>query len=299
LTRLKAGMVGGQFWSVWIPAQVKGENAVIQVMEQITRVRRLIARYPDYLELALTADDVERIHKKGKVASMIGMEGGNAMNNSLETLRLLYAMGARYMTLTHTINTDWADSAGGKPLHHGLTPFGEDVVREMNRIGMLVDISHVSDETMKAAIKVSKAPVIFSHSSARAVCNHLRNVPDDVLKMLATNGGVCMVSFVPEYVTEADRLSPRGTPPKATFSDVADHIDHIRKVAGIDYIGIGSDYDGFQHPPQGLEDVSCYPNLIAELLRRGYSEEDVKKVAGNNVLRVMRAVEKFSQQSNP
>jgi membrane dipeptidase len=297
----------------------------VAVLEQIDLVHRLVARYPHDLELALTADDVVRIHRQGKIASLIGMEGGHSIGDSLGVLRMTYALGARYMTLTHMQNNDWADSATDKVEHHGLTPFGEDVVREMNRLGMLVDLSHVSDDTMRAALKISQAPVIFSHSSARALCHHLRNVPDDVLKQVAANGGVVMVTFVPEYLTEIDRadeieaarekkrlkaLSPPGSvkykeglaawraihpdPRASTLLDAADHIDHVRQVAGIDHVGIGSDFEGFSNPPQGLEDVSCYPALLAELLKRGYTRDDLKKVAGLNVLRVLREAEKVS-----
>jgi membrane dipeptidase len=298
------------------------------VLEQIDVVHHLVAKYPETFELALNAADVERIHRKGKIASLIGMEGGHSINNSLAALRMTYALGARYMTLTHTKNTDWADAAGDKPEHHGLTPFGEKVVLEMNRLGMLVDLSHVTDETMRAALKVTKAPVIFSHSSARALCDHPRNVPDDVLKMTAANGGVVMVCFMPGYVTErakehllawdAERDRMRALHPddphlveeamaawgkehrtahEASLADVADHVDHVRKIAGVDHIGIGSDFEGFSGTPDGLKDVSCYPALLAELRRRGYSREDIKKIAGLNVLRVMKAVEKVARQS--
>jgi membrane dipeptidase len=322
IPRLRAGGVGGQFWSVYVPGELPGPEAVKAVFEQIDVIHQLTERYPDTFELALTAADVERIHKKGKIASLIGMEGGHSIDNSLAVLRMTYALGARYMTLTHTKNNDWADSSADKPQHHGLTPFGEKVVLEMNRLGMLVDLSHVSDETMRAALKVSKAPVIFSHSSARTVCNHLRNVPDDILKLTAANGGVVMVCFVPGFVVqresadleawekENDRLKKlypndsgkveqgiaewRQTypePQRGTLSDVADHIDHIRKIAGIDHIGLGSDFDGFRGGIDGLDDVSGYPALLAELLKRGYSKEDVNKIAGLNVLRVLRAAE--------
>lgn len=323
IPRLRAGLVGGQFWSVYVPAMPTNADAVVAVLEQIDFVHRMIAHYPKDFALALTADDVMRIHRQGKIASLIGMEGGHSIGNSLGVLRMTYALGARYMTLTHMQNNDWADSATDTPVHHGLTPFGEQVVREMNRLGMLVDLSHVSDETMRAALKISQAPVIFSHSSARAICHHVRDVPDDVLRLLAANGGVVMVTFVPEYLTEIDRadetlvnaekkrlkeLYPNDKarqkegikswrvthpdPRHATLLDVADHIDHIRQVAGIDHIGIGSDYAGFSNPPRGLEDVSCYPALLAELLQRGYSKEDIGKVAGLNVLRVLREAEK-------
>jgi membrane dipeptidase len=325
IPRLRAGKVGGQFWSVYVPSTPTNSDAVVAVLEQIDLVHRMIARYPNDLELALTANDVVRIHRKGKIASLIGMEGGHSIGNSLGVLRMTYALGARYMTLTHMQNNDWADSATDKEAHNGLTPFGEEVVREMNRLGMLVDLSHVSTSTMRAALKISRAPVIFSHSSARALCHHARNVPDDVLQMVVTNGGVVMVTYVPEYLTEIDRADETAVsnekrrlklmyahndakykegvaawraihpdPRQATLLDVADHIDHIRQVAGIDHVGIGSDYEGFSNPPWGLEDVSCYPALLAELLKRGYSKEDIKKVAGLNVLRVLREAEKVA-----
>ena len=324
--RLKVGCVGGQFWSVYIPPTMLGSVAVRAVLEQIDVVHQMVARYPDHLELALTADDIERIFRKGKVASLIGMEGGHSIDNSLAMLRMTYALGARYMTLTHTKSLDWADAAGDEPKCHGLSPFGEKVVREMNRLGMLVDVSHVSDETMAAAIKVTKAPVICSHSSARALCDVPRNVPDDLLKKIAANGGVVMVNFVPGFLTDATRAysakadkeeerlekiygkdkpevekgvdawrkaHPR---PQVTLNDVANHMDQIRRVAGIDHVGVGGDFEGFGHPPIGLEDVSCYPALLAELSRRGYSDEEIKKVAGLNILRVLRSAENISKQ---
>ncbi len=325
IPRLRQGGMGGQFWSVYIPTETNGAAAVKAVLEQIDDVYHLVAEYPEEFELALTAADIERIHRKGKIASLIGMEGGHSIDNSLAMLRMTYALGARYMTLTHTKNTDWADSATDKPQHHGLTPFGEEVVREMNWLGMLVDLAHVSDETMRAALKVSKAPVIFSHSSARAVCNHPRNVPDDVLKLTAANGGVVMVCFMPGYTVERERVdlgardreeerlqalypddkakveeglkawrAEHAEPRPATLADVADHIDHIRKVAGIDHIGLGADFEGFHGGIKGLDDVSCYPGLLAELLQRGYTKEDVQKVAGLNVLRVIREAEKVA-----
>lgn len=327
IPRLRAGGVGGQFWSVYVPAKLPGAEAFQATVEQIDVVHRLCARYPDTFELALTADDVERIHRQGRIASLIGMEGGHSINNSLAALRMTYELGARYLTLTHTKNTDWADAAGDEAKHGGLTAFGEDVLREMNRLGMLVDLSHVTDDTMRDALRVTKAPVIFSHSSAYALCNHPRNVPDDVLQRVKTNGGVVMACFLPGYLTEGDRadfeagmeerqrlqqlhaddplkvdagmtewrrLRQRGN--RASLSDAADHIDHIRKVAGIDHVGIGADYEGFSGPPVGLEDVSKYPALLAELLRRGYTHEEIKKVAGLNVIRVMRAAERVAAE---
>jgi len=327
IPRLRAGLLGGQFWSVYVPATLPGADAVQATLEQIDVVHRLCRTYPETFELALTADDIDRIHRQGRIASLIGMEGGHSINNSLATLRMMYRLGARYMTLTHTENTDWADAAGAEPVHHGLTPFGEDVVREMNRLGMLVDLSHVTDETMRAAIRVSSAPVIFSHSSARAICDNPRNVPDDVLQLVRTNRGIVMVAFVPGFVSnpkhtenaawevEHNRLlklypndpaavdaghaewrktHPKGAP--ATLSEVADHIDHICQVAGIDCIGIGSDFDGFSGATEGLEDVSKYPDLFVELARRGYSADDLKKIAGQNLLRVLRAAEAVAAQ---
>jgi membrane dipeptidase len=295
------------------------------VFEQIDVVHQMVARYPDTFELALTAADIERVHRQGRIACLIGMEGGHSINNSLAVLRMAYGLGARYMTLTHTKNTDWADAAGDQPRHRGLTQFGEEVVREMNRLGMLVDLSHVTDETMRAALKVSQAPVIFSHSSVRALCNSPRNVPDDVLATTARKGGVVMICFLPGFLTERGRIAMAASdaekerlrqlypdnspafrkamadwhrehpsPHEASLSDVADHIDHVRKVAGIDHVGIGSDFEGFDGAPEGLEDVSCYPALLAELMRRGYTREEIQKVAGLNLLRVFREVEKVS-----
>ena len=302
IPRLRRGGVGGQFWSVYVPATMQGKEAVRATMEQIDIVYQMAARYPDTFEIARTAADVERIFKAGKIASLIGMEGGHSIDNSLGALRMFYKLGARYMTLTHGANTPWADSATDKPEHHGLTPFGEAVVREMNRIGMLVDLSHTSPETMHAALRVTQSPVIFSHSSARAVNDHPRNVPDDVLAKIPANGGVVMVTFVPAFISAEvrqydalpDEQKRRQTAPRATMAQVADHIDHIRRVAGINYIGIGSDFDGITTVPQNLEDVSQYPGLVAELLRRGYSKDDVKKILGQNVLRVMRQVEQVA-----
>jgi membrane dipeptidase len=326
IQRLREGGVGAQFWSVYVPPQLAGDAAVTATMEQIDIVYQMIERYPDAFELALTADDVERIFRSGRIASLIGMEGGHSINSSLGALRMFHQLGARYMTLTHNLNTPWADSATGRRQHGGLTSFGEEVIREMNRLGMLVDLSHVSPETMEDVIRVSEAPVVFSHSSARALCDVPRNVPDDVLRMMPSNGGVVMVTFVPQFLSqqvaehseraakERARLQARhpkdaaavqagldawlraNPQPQATLDDVADHIDHVRKVAGIDHVGIGSDFDGITSTPVGLEDVSRFPALTAELLRRGYSDEDVKKVLGLNVLRVMRAAEKVSER---
>ena len=324
ITRLRAGGVGGQFWSVYVPADLQGQTAVTATLEQIDIVHRMMRKYPETFELALTADDVERIFKKGNIASLIGMEGGHSIDNSLAALRMFHRLGARYMTLTHSKNIPWADSATDTPVLGGLSPFGEEVVREMNWLGMLVDLSHVSPDTMADAIRVSQAPVIFSHSSARAVNDVPRNVPDNVLQMLPKNGGVVMVTFVPGFLSpkvaawgklqtaEETRLKQQfptdaaavkkglddwtkaNLAPRAAIVDVADHIDHIRKVAGIDHIGLGGDFDGITSVVDGLEDVSKYPALTSELLRRGYKDDDVKKILGLNILRVMRSVEKVS-----
>jgi membrane dipeptidase len=326
IPRLREGGVGAQFWSVYVPVSLQGAEAVKATMEQIDVVYRMVEMYPDTFEIALTADDVARIFSKGKIASLIGMEGGHSIHNSLATLRMFYKLGARYMTLTHTSNTDWADSGTDEPKHNGLTPFGEEVVREMNRLGMLVDLSHVSPETMKHALRISQAPVIFSHSSARALCDHPRNVPDDVLKLVKENRGIVMVTFVPSYVSqeilnhqqkrnaERERLRERfgsdeeairrelerwdreNPAPRATLKQVADHIEHIIRVAGIDCVGIGSDFDGIGDVPVGLEDVSKFPYLTAELLRRGYTEEDVAKILGLNLLRVLREAERVAEK---
>ena len=324
IARLRQGRLGAQFWSVYVPASLKGADAVQATFEQIDVVHRLDALYPETLAPALTADDIERIHKSGKIASLIGVEGGHSINNSLAVLRQLYDAGARYMTLTHSDNNDWADSATADPVHNGLTPFGKAVVSEMNRLGMLVDLSHVAPKTMHDALDVSAAPVIFSHSSARAVSGHQRNVPDDVLKRLAQNDGVVMVTFVPSFVSEKlrtyyasrDAEEARlkslfhGEPqnlkagltawdaankaPNATLADVADHIEYVMKVAGEDHVGIGGDLDGITTTPVELTSVADYPKLFAELLRRGHSEEQLKKLAGLNVLRAMRQAEAVS-----
>jgi len=319
--RLRAGGVGGQFWSVYIPVSVAGPGAARVQLEQIDVALRMIQRYPDRLELALTAADVERIHAAGRVASLIGVEGGHAIENSLAALRSFYRLGARYMTLTHSSDNDWADSATDTPRHGGLTPFGVEVVREMNRLGMLVDLSHVSPDTMNDALDASAAPVIFSHSSARALCDHPRNVPDEVLRRLPDNGGVVMVTFVPSFVSqevrdrslrqdaERDRLRTlhggdasavqagldqwrKANPePRATLQQVADHVEHVRAVAGIEHVGLGSDFDGIESTPVGLEDVSHYPDLLEELARRGWSDADLEALAGRNVLRALRRAE--------
>lgn len=327
IARLRAGGVGGQFWSVYIPATLTNGTAVEAVLEQIDVVHRMMRRYPKTFELALTADDVERIHRRGRIASLIGMEGGHSIGNSLAVLRMTYRLGARYMTLTHTKNTDWADAAGDEPQHHGLTPFGVEVVHEMNRLGMLVDLSHVTDETMRAALKVTKAPVIFSHSSAWELCKHPRNVPDDVLRLTAANGGVVMVCFMPGYLTESERMDlmaystererlrqalgeddlkvdagikawreTHPAPQAASLRDVANHVEYIRRIAGVDHVGLGADFDGFRGSVSGLEDVSKYPDLLAELMRRGWTQAEIKKLAGRNVLRVMREVEQVAKQ---
>jgi membrane dipeptidase len=316
IPRLREGGVKAQFWSVYIPSE--HPNPTKTVVEQIDLVNRMVAKYPNDLELALTADDVERIVRAGKIASLIGIEGGVAIDDSLAELRAFYKLGARYMTLTHNKTLSWADAAIGEAKHGGLTPFGETIVREMNRLGMLVDISHVSAETMTDALRVSKAPVIASHSSAFAICPSPRNVPDDVLKAVKANGGVIMVNFysgfvVPGYSQKVQALTRdlrRKYPDRAerakafnawlksddgkirgTIQDVANHVDHIVKVAGIDHVGIGSDFDGIQSWPIGLVDVSCFPKLTEELLKRGYSEADVHKILGANVLRAFRQAE--------
>lgn len=299
IPRLRQGGVGGQFWSVYTPSTMMGKEATRVTMEEIDTVYRMAQKWPTVFQVAYTADDVDRAFKAGRIASMIGMEGGHSIDNSLAALRMFYALGARYMTLTHSSNLAWADSATDKPEHGGLTKFGEEVVREMNRLGMLVDLSHVSPDTMEDALRVTEAPVIFSHSSAKAICNVPRNVPDNILRMVAKNGGVVMVTFVPGFISQAvadfnakPEAERKGqTAPRATLSQVADHIDHIRKVAGIDHIGFGGDFDGITDVVQGLEDVSKYPDLTAELLKRGYTDADVKKIIGQNVLRVMRQVE--------
>jgi membrane dipeptidase len=302
IPRLRQGGVGGQFWSVYVPVSTQGKDAARNTLEQLDIVYQMAGRYPDVFEIARTAADVERIFKAGKVASLIGIEGGHSIDNSLGILRAFHRLGARYMTLTHSANTPWADAATDKAEHNGLTIFGESVVREMNWLGMMVDISHTSPATMNTVLRITQAPVIFSHSSARAVNDVPRNVPDDVLAKMPANGGVVMVTFVPEFVSSEVReyvalpaeQKQREPAPRASMAQVADHIDHIKKVAGINHVGLGSDFDGISTVPQNLEDVSKFPILIAELLRRGYSRDDVKKLTGQNILRVMRQVEQVA-----
>jgi membrane dipeptidase len=301
IPRLRQGGVGGQFWSVYVPSTMQGKEAVRATLEQIDIVHRMTKRWPEAFEMAYTAADIERSFKAGRIGSLIGMEGGHSIDSSLATLRMLFALGARYMTLTHSANVPWADASPGAAVLGGLSKFGEEVVREMNRLGMLVDLSHVSPDTMEDAIRVSEAPVIFSHSSAKAICNVHRNVPDNILQMVAKNGGVVMVTFVPGFISQAvadydakPAAERTGTAPRATLAQVADHIDHIRKVAGIDHVGLGGDFDGITQVVQGLEDVSKYPDLTAELLKRGYQDDDIKKILGLNVLRVMRQAEKVA-----
>jgi membrane dipeptidase len=324
IPRLRQGGVGGQFWSVYVPSAMQGREAVRATLEQIDIVHRMTRRWPETFTLVRTAAEVERVFKGKKIASLIGMEGGHSIDSSLATLRMLHMLGAGYMTLTHSSNVPWADSATDKPVLGGLSAFGEEVVREMNWLGMLVDLSHVSPDTMEDAIRVSEAAVIFSHSSAKALCNVPRNVPDNVLQMLPKNGGVVMITFVPGFISQAvadhatklteaqqsfraqfpnndayvatalERWRAENPEPRATLSQVADHIDHVRKVAGIDHIGLGGDFDGITSVVQGLEDVSKYPDLTAELIRRGYTDQDVKKILGLNILRVMRAAEQVS-----
>lgn len=332
IVRLRAGMVGGQFWSVYVPAGITGPAAVEATLQQIDLVRGIVARYPSTFELAGTAADIRRIHKAGKIASLMGVEGGSQIDNSLAVLRSYYALGVRYMTLTHVEHNDWAESANQPPRAQPLTPFGRAVVAEMNRIGMLVDLSHVSPATMKAVLAVTKAPVIYSHSSARALDDHPRNVPDDVLPLVAANGGVVMVNYYPLFVNQARRdwsaaraaevarlgATMMGEPaakvdaaladwdeahprPVTTLAMVADHIDHIAKRAGHDHVGLGADFDGIEETPAGLEGVETYPALLTELLRRGWSDADIAKLAGGNILRVMQGAEAVSKslQSAP
>jgi membrane dipeptidase len=326
IPRLRKGGVGAQFWSAWVPADTaKKGTAVRETLEQIDVIHRMVATYPETFAMAATADDIVRLHRQGKIASLIGIEGGHSIDNSLGVLRMYYALGARYLTLTHSDTIDWADSATDEARHHGLTPFGERVVLEMNRLGMLVDISHVSAETMRHALKVTKAPVIASHSSAYALAAHPRNVPDGILKLVAKNGGVVMVNFFPGFITpegaratrelfavgrelrakypksdeyrEAFRQWRRLHPfPSGSIHHVVDHIEHIIKVAGVDHVGLGSDFDGISSVPRQLDDVSFYPYITQELLNRGHTQAEIRKVLGENVLRVLRRAEEVARQ---
>ncbi len=321
IARLRLGLVGGQFWSIYIPGDINDSGFARVQLEQFDIARRVIAKYPEALEWALTAAAIRRAHQRGRVGSLLGLEGGHAIENSLGALRVYYDLGARYMTLTHNVTLDWADAANDQTKHGGLTKFGEEVVREMNRLGMLADLSHVSPGSMSDALNVTQAPVIFSHSSARGLTDVPRNVPDSILRRLPQNGGVVMVTFVPTFVSqklvdhglrrgarqlelrtrsatdstsiardlaEWDRANPA---PTATLADVADHIEHVRKLAGVDNVGIGSDYDGIAQTPEQLPDVSAFPVLFAELSRRGWSERDLGKLAGENLLRALARAE--------
>ena len=326
LERLRKGMIGAQFWSVYTPGEYRDSGYARVQLEQIDIARRVIERYPDRLALALTSADIPRDFKRGRIASLLGLEGGHAIENSLGALRTYYDLGVRYMTLTHNVTLDWADAALDSAKHNGLTPFGESVVREMNRLGMLVDLSHVSPATMSDALNVTQAPVIFSHSGARALVDVPRNVPDSILRRVTTNGGIVMVPFVTGFVSPAVQLYEQSTrptidqlrkqygsdtaaitravndwrkthpPPRATLAQVADQIDYVRKIAGVDHVGIGGDFDGITEVVQGLEDVSTYPALFAELARRGWSDGDLRKLAGENLLRVFSQAEAVSRR---
>ncbi len=325
LPRLARGGVGAQFWSVYVPARLQGEAAVVATLEQIDLVRRLAARYPDALRLADSAADAQRVMSSGRVASLLGAEGGHSIGCSLGTLRALYELGVRYLTLTHNKNLPWADSATDEPAAGGLTAFGREVVREMQRLGMLVDLSHVAASTMRDALDAAEAPVIFSHSSALAICDHPRNVPDEILARLPANGGICMITFVPAFVAQrcrdwelglAEEMDRRGLDhwdpsarrqvtgewaashprPRATVADVVAHIEHVREVAGVDHLGLGGDYDGTDELPEGLLDVSCYPILISALLDRGWSADDCGKLTSGNALRTLRDAEAAADQ---
>ncbi|WP_239165944.1 dipeptidase [Actinoplanes italicus] len=294
LPRLAAGRVGAQFWSVYVPGDLPPAAAVVRTLQQIDLVYALHRRYAGRLQLVTTADGVEAAFRAGRIAGLLGAEGGHSICDSLAVLRMLGELGVRYLTLTHKQNVAWADSATDTPRLGGLNDFGREVVAEMNRIGMLVDLSHVADTTMRDALAVTTAPVIFSHSSARALCPHPRNVPDDVLAELPGNGGVCMVTFVPAFLSEerwAWTRNPEGPPPPVTVEQVADHVEHVREVAGVEHVGLGGDFDGCDHTPSGLDDVSCYPRLFGELAARRWSDEELAALAGGNVLRVMRSAE--------
>jgi len=328
IERLRQGGVGAQFWSAYVSSEtIRTGGALRQTLEQISLIYDMVTRYPDVFELALTANDIERIHQQGKIASLIGLEGGHSIENSLGSLRMLYELGARYMTLTHTRSLDWADSATDKLVSNGLNSFGIEVVREMNKLGMLVDISHVAPETMRAVLRISQAPVIASHSSAYTIAPHPRNVPDDVLDGLRANGGVVMINFYSAYlVPEAAAISKdeyayyrqieatvtdeeerrrlidaweeEHPMPRGTIHHVVDHIDHIVKVAGIDHVGLGSDFDGVPQVPEQLDDVSCYPVITQELLNRGYSPAEIHQILGGNVIRALRQAEKVAREWN-
>ncbi len=325
LPRLRRGGVGGQFWSVWVPSSWEGGRAVVGTLEQIDFVYAMLARYPDQLGIATSADEVVGQFRAGRIACLLGAEGGHSINSSMGALRALYRLGVRYMTLTHNDNTPWADSATDSPRSGGLSPFGKQVVREMQRLGMLVDLSHVAATTMQDALDVSRAPVIFSHSSARALCDHPRNVPDDILGQLKGNGGVCMVTFVPQFVSVSCRqwalrseaeLYARGVDlsdfglvkaaldewsqtdprPQAVLADVVAHLNHVREVAGLEHVGIGGDFDGSPYMPRGLSDVTGYPSLFAALLESGWSQSDCIALAGGNILRVLRSAERVAEE---
>lgn len=327
IRRLREGRVGAQWWSVYVPASMTEAEAVAATLEQIDFVHRIMEAYPDHFELALTADDVERIFAEGKIASMIGLEGGHSISNSMAVLRMMHSLGARYMTLTHNRALDWVDAEGDAPRHGGLSPFGEEVIREMNRLGILPDLSHATVESMKHVIEVSEAPPFFSHSNARTLSGHPRNVPDEVLDLVQENNGLVMVTFVETFVSEERRLyfaersafrqkmdylyrgeldsiavkmeewdTEFGPAPKSTLEQVADHIDYLKERIGVAHIGIGGDYDGVGSLPEGLEDVSTYPALFAELLLRGYTEKELEKIAGLNMLRVLRAAEEVAER---
>jgi membrane dipeptidase len=326
IARLKKGNVGAQFWSAWVPSSFTAKGTAVKTtLEQIDVIHEMVRRYPDVFEMAYGTEDILRVRKSGKIACLIGIEGGHSIDNSLAVLRMYYKLGARYMTLTHSDSLDWADSCSDEPKAKGLTPFGVSVVHEMNRLGMLVDLSHVSPDTMRAALKATKAPVIFSHSSARAVADHVRNVPDDVLKLVKENRGIVMVNFFSGFLTpegaramqlifekgrELRKLYPNDDAkyreayrawakendyPAGDVRNIVDHIDHIVKVAGIDHVGIGSDFDGVPKLPNQMNDVSCYPLLTQIMLDRGYSKEQIHKVLGGNLMRVFAEAEKVSR----
>ena len=322
IERMRQGGMGGQFWSVFVPGDLPPLEAVVTTIDQIDITKRFVRANPEHLVMAYSAADIETIHASGKIASLIGMEGGHSIGNSMAVLRQFYELGARYMTITHWLNHDWADAGTDEPRHNGLSNFGKAVIKEMNRLGMIVDLSHVSPACMNDILDITKAPVIFSHSSARAVADHPRNVPDDILKRIKKSGGVVMVTIVPPFIDEPFRdwaaaikgetarleeLFPHSKAaveagekawkganpaPKVTISNIANHIDHIVKIAGIDHVGIGGDFDGIKMTPDGFGDVSRYPYLFVELLKRGYSDDDIAKVAGQNVIRVFKEVER-------